>query len=97
MLNRSASFCRRLLFLQRTLEALDRAELTLKKCHSDILANRDHLQIRCQIYVMRSERSSQQLIPRSSPAVSRIGRAAPNDDGCIVRALECWLAKNSSG
>src|SRR5258706_447541 len=33
---------RRLLILQRTLEALDRADLTLEKCHGDILANRDH-------------------------------------------------------
>ena len=33
---------RRLLFLQRALEALDRAELTLKKCHGNILASRDH-------------------------------------------------------
>jgi hypothetical protein len=33
----------------RPLEALDRAKLTLKKCHSDILANRDHPRINCQI------------------------------------------------
>jgi hypothetical protein len=71
MLNRGQLMPRRLLILQRALEALYRAELTLKKCHSDSLANRDHPPAKFVDKPRRSRWQLHRVNPISFPASKR--------------------------